>query len=153
MVGTGVGALNGVLIKGADILEKTTSVNIILFDKTGTLTTGEMSMVRSKPVLDQDSFELSVSDWWKLIGSVECNSEHPVGKALTKLARSYCGLSFEEDSFDTLIKAVNILLGAGIEANVTLGSVDYNVHVGNHNLVKEKFPQLLQKLTMRILAS
>lgn len=146
MVGTGVGALNGVLIKGADILEKTTSVNIILFDKTGTLTTGEMSIVRSKPVLDQDFFELSVSDWWKLIGSVECNSEHPVGKALTKLARSYCGLSFEEDSFDTLIKAVNILLGAGIEANVTLGSVDYNVHVGNHNLVKEKFPQLLQEI-------
>jgi len=146
MVGTGVGALNGVLIKGADVLEKTTSINIILFDKTGTLTTGEMSMVRSKPVLDQHLSKLSTSCWWKLIGSVECNSEHPVGKALTKLARSYCGLSFEEDSFDTLIRDVNILLGAGIEANVTLASVEYTVHVGNYNLVKEKFPQLLEQI-------
>ncbi|CAL1217189.1 unnamed protein product [Candida parapsilosis] len=146
MVGTGVGALNGVLIKGADVLEKTTSINIILFDKTGTLTTGEMSMVRSKPVLDQHLSKLSTSCWWKLIGSVECNSEHPVGKALTKSARSYCGLSFEEDSFDTLIRDVNILLGAGIEANVTLASVEYTVHVGNYNLVKEKFPQLLEQI-------
>ncbi|KAI5967916.1 CCC2 [Candida margitis] len=146
MVGTGVGALNGVLIKGADILEKTTSINIILFDKTGTLTTGEMSVVSSKPVIGEKSTTLSVSDWWKLIGSVECNSEHPVGKALTKSARSHCGLSFEEDSFDTLIKDVNILLGAGIEANITLKSIDYNVHVGNYNLVKEKFPHLLDQV-------
>ncbi|KAI5957752.1 CCC2 [Candida theae] len=147
MVGTGVGALNGVLIKGADILEKTTSVNIILFDKTGTLTTGEMSVVKSKPVaIDQPESKLSVSDWWKLIGSVECNSEHPVGRALTKSAKSFCGLSFEEDSFDTLIKDVNILLGAGIEANVTLHSFEYKIYVGNYNLIKEKFPQLMHQI-------
>ncbi|KAG5418545.1 CCC2 [Candida metapsilosis] len=146
MVGTGVGAVNGVLIKGADILEKTTSVNIILFDKTGTLTTGEMTVVKTKPVIEKNSLKLSISDWWKLIGSVECNSEHPVGKALTKMAKSYCGLTFEEDSFDTMIKNVNILLGAGIEANVTLQSKEYNIQVGNYNLVKENFPQLLSQI-------
>lgn len=42
MVGTGVGAQNGVLIKGGEVLEKFNSITTFVFDKTGTLTTGFM---------------------------------------------------------------------------------------------------------------
>ncbi|KAI5956484.1 CCC2 [Candida jiufengensis] len=144
MVGTGVGALNGVLIKGADILEKTTSINIILFDKTGTLTTGEMSLVQYKAELKES--ELTESDWWKLIGSVECNSEHPVGKALTKSAKSKLGLTFEEDTFDTDIESLNVLIGSGIEATITIKSRKYDVNIGNIKMIGDRFENLLPEI-------
>lgn len=139
MVGTGVGALHGILIKGADILEKATSINVILFDKTGTLTTGEMSLVNYKSLS-----KLSDADWWKLIGSVECNSEHPIGVALTKLAKQKLGLGFDDDHFDTIIDEVNVLVGMGIQASITLnGGKTYNISVGNEKLMSEKLPEML----------
>lgn len=139
MVGTGVGALHGILIKGADILEKATSINVILFDKTGTLTTGEMSLVNYKSLS-----KLSDADWWKLIGSVECNSEHPIGVALTKLAKQKLGLGFDDDHFDTIIDEVNVLVGMGIQASITLnGGKTYNIFVGNEKLMSEKLPEML----------
>lgn len=139
MVGTGVGALHGILIKGADILEKATSINVILFDKTGTLTTGEMSLVNYKSLS-----KISDADWWKLIGSVECNSEHPIGVALTKLAKQKLGLGFDDDHFDTIIDEVNVLVGMGIQASITLnGGKTYNISVGNEKLMSEKLPEML----------
>lgn len=139
MVGTGVGALHGILIKGADILEKATSINVILFDKTGTLTTGEMSLVNYKSLS-----KLSDADWWKLIGSVECNSEHPIGVALTKLAKQKLGLGFDDDHFDTIIDEVNVSVGMGIQASITLnGGKTYNIFVGNEKLMSEKLPEML----------
>ena len=139
MVGTGVGTLHGILIKGADILEKATSINVILFDKTGTLTTGEMSLVNYKSLS-----KISDADWWKLIGSVECNSEHPIGVALTKLAKQKLGLGFDDDHFDTIIDEVNVLVGMGIQASITLnGGKTYNIFVGNEKLMSEKLPEML----------
>ncbi|MFD1599154.1 heavy metal translocating P-type ATPase [Halobellus rarus] len=44
MVGTSIGAQNGVLFKGGDILERVRDVDTVVFDKTGTLTKGEMSL-------------------------------------------------------------------------------------------------------------
>ena len=142
MVGTGIGASHGVLIKGADILERANSINVILFDKTGTLTTGDMTLVKYKQI---STSNLSENDWWTLVGSVESNSEHPVGRAICKSAKGKLSLNFDEDIFDSSISEFKVLMGLGIKANVQLpNAAKYDVHVGNHRMVDEMFPDLLQ---------
>lgn len=60
MVGTGVAAKFGVLIKGADVFEKMKHVTMIAFDKTGTLTAGILTV---KSVFDvQKKFKYDLSD-------------------------------------------------------------------------------------------
>ena len=82
MVGTGVGATNGVLIKGGDALEKACSVCCLVFDKTGTLTVGLPCVVdtfRTHPSISKE--ECAV-----LAATVESSSEHPLAKAIVRHA-------------------------------------------------------------------
>ncbi|KAE9116458.1 Copper-transporting ATPase [Phytophthora fragariae] len=91
MVGTGVGAEHGVLIKGGEPLQAARSVNTIIFDKTGTLTMG-------KPVVTDMytlSGTLSAEKLVILAGSAELGSEHPLGTAITDYAKSM-SLSLEQ---------------------------------------------------------
>lgn len=153
MVGTGVGATNGVLIKGGDILEKANDINIILFDKTGTLTTGDMNVINSKQILDE---KLSSSDWWNLVGSVEANSEHPVGRGIIKAAKQELGLNFEEDSFDTSIGDFKFLAGLGIRATIQLKNCpgkSFTVHIGNDRLLKQEFSEINTSSESNLFAS
>jgi Cu+-exporting ATPase len=76
MVGSGKGARNGILIKGADSLEKAHSIRTVVFDKTGTLTNG-------KPVVtDIISFNSSEKEVLLIASSIEDESEHPLAKAI-----------------------------------------------------------------------
>lgn len=81
MVGTGVGAKNGILFKNAESLEELCSCKIVSFDKTGTLTEGKMTVDKILPYdIDKDSFITIVS-------SLEEKSEHPLGKAVMSLSK------------------------------------------------------------------
>ena len=80
MVGTGRGADLGILVKSADVLERTRSITTVVFDKTGTLTRGEMSLTEVD-ALDGDTDELLM-----LAAAVEANSEHPIGAAIAAAA-------------------------------------------------------------------
>ncbi len=77
MVGLGLGAQNGILIKNADTLEKACKLNAVIFDKTGTVTIG-------KPVLcDIFTAEgLDNDNALKICASVEKYSEHPLAKSV-----------------------------------------------------------------------
>ncbi|KAH8041628.1 hypothetical protein HPB51_017073 [Rhipicephalus microplus] len=85
MVGTGVGASNGILIKGGEPLEILHKVNCVVFDKTGTLTNGVPVLTRMTLLVE--SKVCSLAKLLFLAGTAETNSEHPIGAAITKFVK------------------------------------------------------------------
>jgi Cu+-exporting ATPase len=81
MVGTGLGASNGILIKNADSLEKMRLIDTIVFDKTGTITKGA-------PAVQNIYCEGNITekDVLTITASIEKRSEHPLGKAIVEYA-------------------------------------------------------------------
>lgn len=121
MAGSGKGAEFGILFKGGDAIEATSKIQVVVFDKTGTLTKGEPSVT---DVIGVDGAE---KDVLRLAAVVEKNSEHPLGEAIVRGARSR-GLEVEgADSF-------NAIPGHGVE-----GRADGRaVLLGNRKLMTER---------------
>ena len=86
MVGTGKGAENGILIKGADSLELAHKIKAIVLDKTGTLTQGK-PIVTNYITVDgiADNNELNILG---IAAAIEENSEHPLAEAIVNYAKS-----------------------------------------------------------------
>lgn len=79
IVSSGMAAERGILIKGGDNIEMLSKINTVIFDKTGTLTKGEISVDEVIPCGDMEKEEIL-----RFIAIAEKNSEHPIGKAITK---------------------------------------------------------------------
>ncbi|MDO5141996.1 MAG: heavy metal translocating P-type ATPase [Eubacteriales bacterium] len=83
MVGTGVGAKNGVLFQSAEALEGLHNVDTVVMDKTGTVTEG-------RPVVtDVRSFGVEPDDLLSLALSIESKSDHPLADAIVRYARDH----------------------------------------------------------------
>ncbi|GAB4287993.1 MAG: heavy metal translocating P-type ATPase [Oscillatoriaceae cyanobacterium] len=86
MVGTGLGAEHGILIKGADSLELACKINTIVLDKTGTITQGKPTVTDYATVAGtahQNEIKLL-----RLAAALEANSEHPLAEAVVQYAKS-----------------------------------------------------------------
>jgi Cu+-exporting ATPase len=81
MVGVGKGAEAGILIRGAEVLERARKLNVVVFDKTGTLTRGEPNVTDVVPVGGRNE-----QDVLRLAAAVEVGSEHPLGEAIVRAA-------------------------------------------------------------------
>ena len=81
MVGTGLGATNGILFKNASALEDATKLNVIVFDKTGTLTIGQPEVVEIVPAdgVTEDMLLTAAA-------AVEQGSQHPLAQAILRRA-------------------------------------------------------------------
>ncbi|PAL19774.1 heavy metal translocating P-type ATPase [Sphingopyxis sp. GW247-27LB] len=79
MVGVGRGADAGILIRGAEVLERARKLNVVVFDKTGTLTKGEPNVTDVVPLGSLDEAGLL-----RLAAAVEVGSEHPLGEAIVR---------------------------------------------------------------------
>jgi len=81
MVGTGLGAKNGILIKSAESLEMMNKVNAIVLDKTGTITKGKPELTKIISFSNKNESELL-----KIASSIEKNSSHPLAESIINYA-------------------------------------------------------------------
>ncbi len=143
MVGTTIGAQNGVLFKGGDILERVKDIDTVVFDKTGTLTEGKMELTDVVTISKDESKitdggetsydggkitqrdMLSKDEVLRLAATAESGSEHPLAKAIVNGAKK------REIEIDNPNYFENIP-GHGIRANVD----NNEVLVGNRKLLK-----------------
>jgi Cu+-exporting ATPase len=144
MVGTAIGARNGVLFEGGDVLERAKDVDTVVFDKTGTLTKGEMELT-DVVVFDGDGSPVpgggeatadggrltarkrpSKSEVLRLAATAERGSDHPLARAIVEGANAR-GIDVDDpDEFENVP-------GHGVEATVD----GTEVLVGNRKLMTD----------------
>ncbi|GAB0195229.1 copper-transporting ATPase 1 [Grus japonensis] len=112
MVGTGVGAQNGILIKGGEPLEMAHKVKVVVFDKTGTITHGTPEVMQVKFLVESN--QLPHNKMLAIVGTAESNSEHPLGVAITK----YCKKELDLETLGTCTD-FQVVPGCGISCKVT----------------------------------
>ncbi|MEG4035931.1 heavy metal translocating P-type ATPase [Microcoleus sp. S36b_A4] len=126
MVGTGKGAENGILIKGAESLELAHQIQIIVLDKTGTLTEGKPTVTDFVTIKGtENSNELKLL---QLAASVERNSEHPLGEAVVRYAQS-------QEVNLTDVKDFEAIAGSGVRGvvagkSIALGTLRWMQELG-----------------------
>eukprot|EP00834_Sanchytrium_tribonematis_P003703 NODE_153_length_15389_cov_1.201439.p1 type:complete len:948 gc:universal NODE_153_length_15389_cov_1.201439:12079-14922(+) len=113
MVGTGVSANLGILIKGGSSLEGANNITTLVFDKTGTLTSGKMSVQRSFILENKD--KISERLFWTLLAAAELNSEHPIGRSIVEYSRKCLNLARNQIRQVVNSTKVDILPGLGIK--------------------------------------
>ena len=112
MVGTGLGAMNGILFKNAAALEEATKLNIIVFDKTGTLTMGKPEVVDLAVATGASEEQLL-----GLAAAVEAGSDHPLAQAIVhraekvKTPKAAEFKSLEGKGAQAIVDGKSILLG------------------------------------------
>ncbi|HEY9637225.1 MAG TPA: heavy metal translocating P-type ATPase [Coleofasciculaceae cyanobacterium] len=124
MVGTGKGAENGILIKGADSLELAHKLQTIVLDKTGTITQGKPTVTEFVTVNGTaNSNELNLL---RLAASVERNSEHPLAEAVVQYAQSQGVELTDSQEFEAIP-------GSGVQGYVS----NQSVQIGTHRWMNE----------------
>jgi P-type Cu2+ transporter len=107
LVGTGIGAQQGLLIKGGDILEQMNTLQTVVFDKTGTLTMGKPQVVTCQTNLANDAF-------WPLVAMAAAATTHPLAQSIANYA--------QEQGYVALTLATSTTVpGLGVMAHSTTG--------------------------------
>ena len=124
MVGTGKGAENGILIKGAESLELAHKIQTIVLDKTGTITQGKPTVTDYQTVRGiSNGAELKLL---RLVAAVERNSEHPLAEAVVRYAESQQIEPAEANDFEAVA-------GSGVQGVVA----DRLVQIGTQRWMSE----------------
>jgi len=123
MVGSGLGAKNGILFKTASSLEETGRIQIVALDKTGTITKGEPTVTDIKPAEGVTAVQLL-----NIANALEARSEHPFALAITRY--------FEEKKeelklADIEIEAFEAISGKGIQAKLVGAESKGDLYAGS----------------------
>ncbi|WP_456079460.1 heavy metal translocating P-type ATPase [Mogibacterium sp.] len=123
MVGSGLGAKNGILFKTASSLEETGRIQIVALDKTGTITKGEPTVTDIKPAEGVTAVQLL-----NIANALEARSEHPFALAITR----YFEEKREELKLaDVEIEAFEAISGKGIQAKLVGAESKGDLYAGS----------------------
>lgn len=131
MVGTGLGAENGILIKSATALEQAQKINALILDKTGTITKGKPAFTGAESFTD-----LSEEKLVALAASIEKNSKHPLAEAIVKYAKAG-GMALAD------VTKFEEIPGHGLSGEIN-GTTYY---IGTRKLMEEKDVAYKEKLS------
>lgn len=110
MVGSGVGAKNGILYKNAAVLEQVGKAKVVALDKTGTITNGRPVVTKVIPI------GMSEDELIKIAYGLELKSEHPLAKAIVEYAKTKGIEAIETINFEMVI-------GNGLKATTENGTI------------------------------
>ncbi|CCM00745.1 uncharacterized protein FIBRA_02785 [Fibroporia radiculosa] len=148
MVGTGVGAKNGILIKGGRALEASRSIKRIVLDKTGTVTEGKLTVVGSAwndanatdegSLADECVDGLTRAEVIGMVAATEARSEHPLAMAVAVYGKDLLRQSII-GAPEMTINSFEGVPGAGVKATLTLSEKKrrYIIYVGNARFVAQ----------------
>jgi Cu+-exporting ATPase len=119
MVGSGIGAENGILIRSGEAIQLMREVRTIVFDKTGTITKGKPDVTDIEPAEHWTAQEVL-----KIAGSLEASSEHPLAQAISQRMQQEALTVQEAENFEAVP-------GRGIKGTVNR----HEVLVGNRTLM------------------
>ncbi|KAF9441577.1 Cu-transporting P-type ATPase [Macrolepiota fuliginosa MF-IS2] len=151
MVGTGMGAKNGILIKGGRALEASRSVKKVVLDKTGTVTVGKMSVAGMQwvppptmPVLNVELYAgdtalegvcadgvTSRRDVVAMVSATEAKSEHPLAKAIAVYGKELLGDAAPEAD----VQHFESVTGQGVKATIACNGRTATLLIGNAKFV------------------
>lgn len=136
MVGTGVGAEQGILIKGGEPLENASRINTIIFDKTGTITKGkpEVTDIEGWGKLDEDRV-LAIS------ASLEKQSEHPLAEAIVNYAKE------ENILLNNNVEKFEAIPGHGVKGTID----DKEYYFGNRKLIMDTLGLKIDKYERKLI--
>lgn len=120
MVGTGMGAQHGILIKSGEALETAHKVSAVVLDKTGTVTQGQPVVVSVHSLSGKEE------DLLHMAASCEISSEHPLGQAIVDSAKEKGMLLGKTSEFESLT-------GKGIRAKLD----GKEIYIGNERMLQE----------------
>ena len=125
MVGSGMGAENGVLIRRGEAIQTLKNLDTIVFDKTGTITKGRPEVTDIVPAEGNTKEEVL-----RLAASVEVGSEHPLGEAILRKAKEENLELHKAEEFEAVT-------GRGVKAKIGFSPQKFSL-VGNRKLMEEE---------------
>jgi Cu+-exporting ATPase len=126
MITTAEAAKSGLLIGGGEVIERASSIEVIVFDKTGTLTEGLPNVTSYETSINQN-------DFFRIVGSVTQNSNHPLSQSITKFIDTFKIKLGDPDKFKNIP-------GFGIESQMD----GKKVLIGNAEFLKRENIEVVQ---------
>jgi Cu+-exporting ATPase len=123
MVGSGMGAEHGILIRTGEAIQTLKDVEVVVFDKTGTITKGKPEVTNVVGMNDQEMTDDQILRW---AASAERGSEHPLGRAIVEQAEARDAALADPEHFQAI-------RGKGVQATVD----GQRVLVGSRRLMEE----------------
>jgi len=138
MVGSGIGAENGILIRSGEAIQAMRDVRVVVFDKTGTLTKGKPEVTDQ---IANSELRIANDELLRWAASVEVGSEHPLGKAIVRQAQEQ-GLALGE------LADFQAVRGKGVQGTVDgkrvlVGSRTLLEEAGEHNILDPVMPKIV----------